>query len=97
MSSTDIQYEEARESVETGNKLSNQYAFFGFVLGLFVPFIAWTMELLLKKESLSLDAIWRIHVLSPVHFIMDSTPIALALLSYILSSRFYQYRQRIEN
>ena len=75
---------------------SNKYVWLGVILGFVFPILAWMIEIL-RDESLSFSIIdiWKMHTQNPLHFIIDSAPLILGLVSAKLSKAIGRERVQL--
>lgn len=82
------------------SRIALRYAALGFVVGCLFPAAAHLLDLSLSHGALSLQSIGDIHRRTPVHWITDAAPFALALVAWLLGARHGRhllYRSELED
>lgn len=64
-----------------------KYTLSGVVFGFLFPLLALTIDLLVKDLSFSLDSILHLHLINPLHNIIDTAPFFLGLFAYFAGLR----------
>lgn len=64
------------------------------LFGLMFPLMAWTIDYFYTK--MPVNSLWQMHLNTPLHFIIDSAPIILGLIAYILSTRSMEKRKQLQ-
>jgi len=59
----------------------------GAAFGGLFPLAAWTLDILRQDVTWSLANIWQLHLLNPLHWIIDSAPLVLGIFAYQLGKR----------
>lgn len=67
----------------------------GFVVGLLFPIVAWGFGLGVDDISPSINAIFVLHKLQPLHYFLDLTPFLLAIVGYSVATLEIQKRDRL--
>ncbi len=58
------------------------HAWTGAIFGLFFPLGAWIIDSYLKQHGFSVQGLVDMHLTNPIHFIIDTAPVVLFILSY---------------
>ena len=64
--------------------LLNKFFLFGVLFGLLFPVMALSLDLWFKELPFGIEQIELVHLTNPIHFIIDSAPIILALTAYLI-------------
>ena len=80
------------------NSNTFKYAFFGLLFGLLFPISAWIIDgLIFKDLAFSASLIFDLHLINPIHFIIDLAPFilcgAFALMGHYIDSLVASYKK----
>lgn len=67
------------------------------IFGLLFPIIGWIVGFIASDNPISLVQLWKMHIDAPVYFIVDSAPIVLGALGYILTKVQDEKEQKLRN
>ncbi|MCD4794319.1 MAG: response regulator [Bacteroidales bacterium] len=74
--------------------LVSKYIIGGIAFGLLFPLFAFIFDLLLKDLSFTLLNIKQLHVINPVHYIIDSAPIVISVVAFIVGRKIYEKEKK---
>jgi hypothetical protein len=75
------------ENIKLQYKTIKEYTINGFVMGLFFPIFAWTLDIIISKHPFNFDGISRIHNENYIHYIVDLAPLVLAAISFFVAQK----------
>ncbi len=75
---------------------TNKYPIFGILFGLMFPIIAWTIDFIFKDLNFSLKSIAYMHTTNPLHYVIDSAPIILGGVAYLLALQIQKDQNKLE-
>ncbi len=71
--------------------LIQKFTLGGIAFGLIFPALAFTFDLAIKNLPFSLENILKLHAVNPIHFIIDTAPIIISFVAYLVGRRVYKH------
>ncbi len=77
----------APTSADAAKRLIRRYTVAGVILGMVFPLCAWTVDIATRQAGWTLTSLWRAHLINPLHWIIDLSPLALGILAHEVGKR----------
>ncbi|RLD78122.1 MAG: hypothetical protein DRJ10_10860, partial [Bacteroidetes bacterium] len=90
-------YDDKLSSTVLGSYSVQRLTIYGVFGGLVFPAFAWVFDFLINDTSFSFLGIKQMHVLNPLHFIIDLAPIILGITAYYISRRYDSRRNYLRH
>ncbi len=80
-----------KENIEVEKGLFNlseetqKYPIAGFLFGMMFPIISWTIDILFRGIHITVTGLWTMHLLNPLHFVIDLAPFILGGIALVLA------------
>lgn len=71
--------------------LIQKFTLGGIAFGLIFPAIAFSFDLGIKNLPFTLENIQKLHAVNPIHFIIDTAPIIISIVAYLVGRRVYKH------
>lgn len=78
-----------------GSEFVTMTTFYGFLLGLIFPLVAWSIRVVFFNNEFSFSGLWEMHVESPTLIIISIFPLFLAAMAYIFALRIDRDKNRL--
>ena len=75
---------------------TNKYPIGGFIFGLMFPIMAWAIDFTFKDLDFSLKSIAYMHATNPLQYVIDSAPLILGGVAYLLALRIQKDQNKME-
>ncbi len=75
---------------------TNKYPIGGFIFGLMFPIMAWAIDFTFKDLDFSLKSIAYMHATNPLQYVIDSAPLILGGVAYLLALRIQKDQNKLE-